>query len=157
MLISTSGTAVVSTVTPTAIVDGCPTLISIGRGQMCADAGATVSPRIAAVAAAVTSARTADRRTGAHAIAGAAPSRPASRETNRYAAVVRIRLLVPLSVSLALVLAACGGSSKPSSSSPTTPQGPTTTVHVAKVASARPSISAKMICETEAQNDIYDS
>jgi hypothetical protein len=71
---------------------------------------------------------------------------------------VRIRLLIPVSVSLALALAACGSSSKPSSSSSTTtPQGPTTTGHIAKVASSRPSVSAKMICETEAQNDIYDS
>jgi hypothetical protein len=69
---------------------------------------------------------------------------------------VRIRLLVPLSISLALVLAACGGSSKPSSS-PTTPQGPTTTAHVAKPVSAVPSISAKMICEAEAKNEIYQS
>jgi hypothetical protein len=69
---------------------------------------------------------------------------------------VRIRLLVPVSVSLALALAACGSSSKPSSS-PTTPQGPTTTIHRATLASNVPSESAKMICAAEAQKDIYDS
>ncbi len=69
---------------------------------------------------------------------------------------MRIRLLVPVSVSLALVLAACGGSSKPSAS-PTTPQGPTTTVHRATLASNVPSVSAKMICTPEAQKEIYDS
>jgi hypothetical protein len=71
---------------------------------------------------------------------------------------VRLRLVVPVSVSIALALAACGGSAKPSSS-PTTPPGPTTTAtgHIAKVASSTPSISAKMICEPEAQKEIYDS
>ena len=80
------------------------------------------------------------------------------REANRYIRAVRIRLVVPVSVAIALALAACGGSAKPSSS-PTTPQGPTTTAtgHIAKVASSKPSISAKMICEPEAQKDIYDS
>jgi len=69
-------------------------------------------------------------------------------------------LLVPISVAVVLALASCGGSSKPSSS-PTTPgpttAGPTTTGHIAKVASTDPSVSAKMVCETEAQNDIYES
>jgi len=66
---------------------------------------------------------------------------------------VRTRLLVLIPASLALVLASCGGSSK--AASPTTTVG--STVHVAKVASNVPSVSAKMICETEAVNDIYDS
>jgi hypothetical protein len=74
---------------------------------------------------------------------------------------VRIRLLVPISVAVALALASCGGSSKPSST-PTTPgstttPGPTTTGHIAKVASTDPSVSAKMVCEKEAQDDIYES
>jgi hypothetical protein len=51
----------------------------------------------------------------------------------------------------ALSLAACGGSSSPKSS------GPTTTVHVAKAATDRPSISAQMICEPEAKQEIADS
>jgi hypothetical protein len=55
------------------------------------------------------------------------------------------------------MLAACGGSSKPSSS-PTTPGGPTTTGgHVAKPASNVASVSAKMICENEAAGEIYQS
>ncbi len=73
---------------------------------------------------------------------------------------MRIRLLVPLTVSLAFVVAACGGSSGPSAnagSSPTTLPGPTTTLHVATQASNVPSVSAKMICATEAQKEIYDS
>jgi hypothetical protein len=65
-----------------------------------------------------------------------------------------MRLVVPMTVALAVVLAACGGSSKPSSS---TPSGPTTTVHVAKLASNVPSASAKMICEKEAADEIYQS
>ncbi len=69
---------------------------------------------------------------------------------------MRIRLVVPISVSLALVLAACGGSSG-KAAGPSTPTGPTTTVHVAKVATNEPSVSAKMVCETEAVNDIYAS
>jgi hypothetical protein len=77
-----------------------------------------------------------------------------------------MRLLVPVTVSLALLLAACGGSSGPSAS-PTTSQGSSTTaapsasgsgstVHIARPVSADPSVSAKMICETEAENDIYE-
>jgi hypothetical protein len=57
-----------------------------------------------------------------------------------------------LAASMAFVLAACGGSSKPSSN-PTT----SSTGHVANVASNVPSVSAKMICETEAQTEIYES
>jgi hypothetical protein len=75
---------------------------------------------------------------------------------------VRIRRLVPLTVSLAFVVAACGGSSGSSSnpgsqSGVTTQSGPTTTLHVATQASNVPSVSAKMICTTEAQKEIYDS
>jgi hypothetical protein len=72
---------------------------------------------------------------------------------------VRTRLLVLIPASLALVLAACGGSSKAASSTTptTTAAGVTTpTTHVAKQASNEPSVSAKMICEPEAAGDIYD-
>ena len=72
-----------------------------------------------------------------------------------------MRLFVPVTLSLALLLAACGSSAKPAASSSSTtttsPAGPTTSVHVAKQASNDPSVSAKMICETEAKNDIYQS
>jgi hypothetical protein len=65
---------------------------------------------------------------------------------------VRTRFLVLMSASIALVLAACGGSSKV-----TTSNQPTTTTHVASVASNEPSESAKMICAQEAQTEIYQS
>jgi hypothetical protein len=68
---------------------------------------------------------------------------------------MRSRILLVLAVTAA-VAAGCGGSSKtgaPKSSGPTT----TGDGHVAKVASANPSKSAKMICEEEAQQDIADS
>jgi hypothetical protein len=63
-----------------------------------------------------------------------------------------------VTLSLAALLAACGGSAKPSTS-PTTPEGPTTTAagHVAKPASNVASVSAKMICEPAAENEIYQS
>ena len=70
---------------------------------------------------------------------------------------MRTRFLVPVSVAIVLLAAACDGSSKPSSSGTTASSGPTTTVHVAHPVSANPSVSAKMICETEAINDIYQS
>jgi hypothetical protein len=66
---------------------------------------------------------------------------------------MRARIVLP-TLFLAFVLAACGGSSK--SGTPKA-SGPTTTGHVAKVASANPSVSAKMICEDEAKKDIADS
>ena len=58
--------------------------------------------------------------------------------------------------SLAFGLAACGGSSS-NTASTSTSTTPGSTVHVAKVASNTPSASAKMVCETEAVNEIYDS
>ena len=61
-------------------------------------------------------------------------------------------MILLFAVSMALVLAACGGSSKPSSN-PTT----SSTGHIAKEASNVPSVSAKMICETEAATEIYQS
>ena len=63
---------------------------------------------------------------------------------------MRSRVLLVGSLALLLMLAACGGSS--SSSSGTTDT--TTNGHVAKPVSADPSVSAKMVCEPEAVNDI---
>ena len=75
--------------------------------------------------------------------------------------VVQLRTVAIASVACASLLAACGGSSSNSgspatSSSPSTSAGPGTTEHVAKLASKNPSESAKMICESEAANDIYN-
>ena len=72
---------------------------------------------------------------------------------------MRNHLLPTLCVSVALLATACGGSSKAASGTSTTTVGSvtTTTGHVAHPAAANPSVSAKMICETEAQNDIYQS
>ncbi len=47
------------------------------------------------------------------------------------------------------------GQLREAAAGPSTQAGPTTTVHVAKVATNEPSISAKMVCEPEAVNDIY--
>jgi len=84
-----------------------------------------------------------------------------SRDANRYARPVRNRLLVSIPLASALLLAACGGSSGtaagPSTSTTAAPSGPTTTVHLAKKASADPSVSAKRICEKEAADEIYQS
>ena len=63
------------------------------------------------------------------------------------------RLVVLGVIVFGLVLAACGGSS--SSGKPAASGSPGTTLHVAKVAEATPSKSAQMICETEAENEIY--
>jgi hypothetical protein len=74
--------------------------------------------------------------------------------------VVQLRTVAIASVACASLLAACGGSSKSgspgSSSSPSTSGGSGTTEHVAKLASNNPSESAKMICEPDAVNEIYD-
>ena len=98
---------------------------------MCADAGAAVEAEDGRGGDGRRERENRQPTHAAHAIAGpplaAVPAPDRRREqANRYARGVRIRLLVPVAISLALVLAACGGSSKPSSS-PTTPQGPTTT------------------------------
>jgi hypothetical protein len=64
------------------------------------------------------------------------------------------RLVVLGVIAFGLVLAACGGSSssgKPASS------GSGTTVHIAKVAADKPSVSAQMICEKEAEKEIADA
>jgi hypothetical protein len=138
-----------STVTPTAIVDGCPTGICTGLGQMWAHAGAAPMPSAVAVAATVARAEMTSRRT---------------RERYRPKGIctivpVRTRLLVPVSIALMLLLASCGGSSGNSATPTTTAPGSSTatTAHVAEPVSANPSKSAKMICETEAQKDIYES
>ncbi len=59
-----------------------------------------------------------------------------------------------------MLLAACGGSSKPDAGGPGTTTGtnagPSTTVHIKKAAENVPSESAKMICAAEAQKDIYE-
>jgi hypothetical protein len=64
------------------------------------------------------------------------------------------RRLILLFVVVALVLAACGGSDSSETSKPA--QSTTTAVggHVAKAATAEPSISAKMVCETDAVTSI---
>jgi hypothetical protein len=60
-------------------------------------------------------------------------------------------------VAGAIALAACGGSSSNAGNKPSSSSGPGTTVHVAKAATDRPSISAQMICEPEAKQEIADS
>ena len=68
---------------------------------------------------------------------------------------MRSRILLIVAVT-GVLAAGCGGSSKsgtPKASGETTTSGG----HIAKVASANPSKSAKMICEKEAQQDIADS
>ncbi len=65
---------------------------------------------------------------------------------------MRIRVIVLFAASLALVLASCGGSSKPAANPATS-----STEHIAQVATNVPSDSAKMICEKAAQTDIYES
>jgi hypothetical protein len=67
-------------------------------------------------------------------------------------------LLLPFALLVVVPLAACGGSSKPSSSAttPSTAAASGTTAHVAEPVSANPSKSAKMICEDEAETDIYE-
>ena len=80
---------------------------------------------------------------------------------------VRTRTLLSFLAAATLLVAACGGSSKPASSpttaagttanAPTTASGSTvTTVHVAKPAGDQPSISAQMVCQKEAITDIYN-
>ncbi len=64
---------------------------------------------------------------------------------------MRLRMLLGVILGFALLLAACGGSSKSNAGA----NGTTgTTVHVAKEASNQPSESAQMVCEDEASKDI---
>src|SRR5437763_896194 len=82
-------------------------------------------------------------------------TRPAGRSLDRYPGRVRTRTLLASCAVLALVLGACGGSGTTSQTSPTTQGGRTDgTTHVAKAASGVPSVSAKMVCATEAVNEI---
>jgi hypothetical protein len=80
------------------------------------------------------------------------PDRPFS---GPFGTLARMRrLLVPGVIVFGLVLAACGGSSSSGKAAAT---GPSTTAHVAKVASDKPSVSAQMICATEAAKEIEDA
>jgi hypothetical protein len=88
------------------------------------------------------------------------PERPADLPLGTLVAV-RTRTLTVSCAVLALVLGACGGGSSKNGASATsqptaTTQGGQTpgTGHVAKAAAANPSVSAKMVCATEAVNDI---
>ncbi len=68
---------------------------------------------------------------------------------------MRTRTLIVSCAVLALVLGACGGSSSNAKPSTTTQASQTPgTGHVAKAAAANPSESAKMVCATEAVEDI---
>ena len=74
---------------------------------------------------------------------------------------MRNRLFITITITSALLLAACGGSSSgtaagPSTSASTAPPGPGATAHVAHPVAANPSVSAKMICEKEVEKDIYE-
>jgi hypothetical protein len=73
---------------------------------------------------------------------------------------MRSRSMLIAAVAFALLVAACGGSSKSNNSSGSGTPGtaaPGTTDHVAQVASDRPSESAAMICADEAKKDIAES
>lgn len=59
-------------------------------------------------------------------------------------------VLIPFAIVLAVVLAACGGSTTKASS----PGSTSTTVHIVQVARLTPSKSAQMVCAPEAQKDI---
>jgi len=67
---------------------------------------------------------------------------------------MRLRVVLPLSLSALFALAACGSSSPPQASLKTS-TGPTTVTY--EPAGALPSISAKMICTTEARNELNDT
>ena len=68
---------------------------------------------------------------------------------------MRVRILVPLLAVTIATLGACGGSDKPAVESTPTTVASGTDAHVAKAATDDPSISAKMVCAEEAQDDIY--
>jgi hypothetical protein len=68
---------------------------------------------------------------------------------------VRTRTLTVSCAVLALLLGACGGGGSKSQPTATTKGGQTPgTSHVARAAAANPSVSAKMVCATEAVNEI---
>jgi hypothetical protein len=82
-------------------------------------------------------------------------SDPDRRFSGQFGTLAYMRRFAVLGVvAFGLVLAACGGSSS-SSGKPAATGGSGTTVHVAKVAADKPSVSAQMICEKEAVNEIY--
>jgi hypothetical protein len=62
---------------------------------------------------------------------------------------MRLRVIVPTVLAIGLALAGCGGSSSPKANPATQPSS-----NSYKPAGANPSVSAKMICEKEAINDI---
>ncbi|HEX5097217.1 MAG TPA: hypothetical protein VFX21_14420 [Acidimicrobiia bacterium] len=70
---------------------------------------------------------------------------------------MRVRILIPVVVLSLTALGACGGSDKPKAESESTSTAPSPggTAHVAKAATDDPSVSAKMVCSDEAQEDIY--
>ena len=65
--------------------------------------------------------------------------------------------VIPVSLVAALALGACGGSGSAKATSTTTGQGAQAAGVTYKPAGANPSVSAKMICEAEAQSDIADA
>jgi len=68
---------------------------------------------------------------------------------------VRVRILIPvLAISIG-TLGACGGSDQPSAESSPTTIATGDPAHVANAATDDPSISAKMVCAEDAQDDIY--
>jgi hypothetical protein len=69
---------------------------------------------------------------------------------------MRRRILLIVAVA-GMLAASCGGSSSKTGAPKSSGETTTTGGHVANVASANPSKSAKMICEEEAQQDIADS
>src|SRR5690242_17844231 len=75
---------------------------------------------------------------------------------DRYAAAVRqhLRILASLAVASTLLLAACGSKSTPSSSDTTTSVAGQSGGHVAIPVGTNPSISAKMICESEVKDEL---
>ena len=64
---------------------------------------------------------------------------------------MRLRVITPLALAALFVLAACGSSSPPKAS-PGTSTGTTTVTY--EPAGVNPSTSAKMVCTTEAQDEI---
>lgn len=64
-------------------------------------------------------------------------------------------MLIPVLAVAISTLGACGGSNEPSATSTPTTTTPGDTVHIAKAATNEPSVSAKMVCTEDAQEDIY--
>jgi hypothetical protein len=64
---------------------------------------------------------------------------------------MRLRVIAPVVLALVFALGACGGSSKPAASNTTT----SSTLY--KVAGTNPSVSSKMVCQSEASDEIASS